>query len=195
MHANIIENSEEDYLPKRINKNEKKYAEFAGLKFITSLSDMKCKISEQSKMLKEMKNDIKKLEDNYYHDLNTVLKQKSKRTGNYKPVGFVKKIPWPKELAELINKEEGCVYSTPEYTKELYKILKQENLLYENDNRIFRANDKFIQVFNLDKYVNESTNFKDSNGFNFSTLQSHISKAYKKYNIQIIHNEENILSL
>jgi chromatin remodeling complex protein RSC6 len=162
-------------------KVSKKYDQYTDLKFINTLSTLKLQMNDQSKVLKEMKDNIKKLESVYYSDINKVIKHKKKRSGTHKATGFIKKSPLPKEMALLIGVDEGAEYSTPEYTKEIYRVLNNRNLLYKTDNRVFRVDDELKKVFNLTDKVNTSINYKDKDGFNFTTIQSHLSKAFMKY--------------
>lgn len=150
------------------------------LKFKAALNELKEEIKTQTKVLKDLKSGVKKIETSYQHDINKAVKAKRRKNGPNKPTGFVKEIELPKELADLINVPEGTKISMPSYTKKLYEMLKRENLFYENDGRVLRANDQIKKVFNLPDSVNESTDYKDKNGFNFYTLQKHIAAVNKK---------------
>ena len=149
------------------------------LKFKTALDGLKTEVNNQTKVLKDLKLNIKKLESSYQHDINKAVKVKKRKAGPNKPTGFVKELELVKELADLINVPEGTKISMPTYTKKFYEMLKREHLYYENDGRVLRANDQIKKVFNLPDSVNDSTDYKDKNGFNFYTLQKHIASVNK----------------
>ena len=157
------------------------------LKFRGDLTLLRREIGNYSKQLKDMKSLLRKLEVSYEHDIVKTLKlrPKPKRRNADDPTGFIKQIALSKELAELIGEEEKTMMSMPEYTKEFFRMMKEQKLLYEGDGRVFRANDRIKKVFNLPENVNESTNYRDKEGFNLYNLQSYISKvndpvAYEK---------------
>lgn len=161
------------------------------LKFKESLNAFRTEITNYSKQLKEMKTHLRKLELAYDHDITKSLKMrpKNKRRNADDPTGFIKQIALSKELAELIGEEEKTMMSMPEYTKKFFKMMKEQKLLYEGDGRVFRANDRIKKVFNLPEKVNESTNYRDKEGFNLYNLQTYISKvndpvAYEKKHAQ-----------
>lgn len=150
------------------------------LKFTEGLEEFKKKIDTHISTLKLLKNDLKKLESSYHHDLTKVWKNKRKKPKNYEKNGFVKNKALPDKLAKLINVENGTEMSMPEYTSKFYEnVLNKRGLLYEKDKRVFRADKELMELFNLPNSVNESTHYKDKNGFNFSTLQKYFSKLMK----------------
>jgi hypothetical protein len=165
------------------------------LKFKESLNVFRTEITNYSKQLKEMKLHLKKLELAYDHDIAKSLKMrpKNKRRNADDPTGFIKQIALSKELAELIGEQEKTMMSMPEYTKKFFKMMKEQKLLYEGDGRVFRANDRIKKVFSLPDKVNESTNYRDKEGFNLYNLQTYISKvndpvAYEKKHTQNVQN-------
>ena len=162
------------------------------LKFRSALAKLRSEISTQTEILKGLKNGFKRLESSYEHDINKAVKTKRKRNGPVKATGFVKELDLPKELAELINVPEGTKISMPTYTKKFYEMLKKNNLFYENDGRVLRANDQIKKVFNLPDSVNNSIDYKDKNGFNFYTLQKHIATVNK--NVKETKNQANVVS-
>ena len=151
----------------------------AELKFKSALTDLRNKVSSQTEVLKNLKSCIKKVETSYQQDMNKALKAKRKRSGPVKATGFVKELNLAKDLAELIGVPEGTKISMPTYTKKFYEMLKANNLFYEQDGRVLRANEEIKRVFKLPDSVNESTDYRDKNGFNFYTLQKHIAAVNK----------------
>ena len=163
-----------------VSESEKKPEE--QLKFKVALSELRSKVAQQTESLKDLKTSLKKLESLYDHDLSKAVKSKQKRTkldDKTKATGIFKQRELSKDLAELIGENEGTVMSMPEYTKKFFKMMKENDLLCKTDGRVFRANDKIMKVFNLPASVNESTNHKDKDGFNFCNLQTHISRVNK----------------
>lgn len=153
------------------------------LKFEESVATLKQKIKTEIISLKQIKSELKKIENNYQQDLLKVWKSKKKRINNGEKTGFIKNKKLPKKLADLIGVPEGTEMSMPEYTRKFYEnVLVKKGLLYEGDKRILRADKELMEILNLPASVNNSINHKDKNGFNFSTLQRYLSK---------IMNEEN----
>jgi len=149
------------------------------LKFKTALLELRNEITNQTKVLKDLKVGVRKLETSYQHDINRAVLTKRKKNGPTKATGFIKELKLSKELADLIGENEGTMISMPAYTKRFYQMLKTEQLLYEKDGRVLRANDQIKKAFNLPDSVNSSTDFRDTNGFNFYTLQKHIATVNK----------------
>jgi len=58
--------------------------------------------------------------------------------------------------------------------------LKQRELFYEKDKRVFRTNKEVSELFGVNKSVNNSTDHRDKEGFNFCNLQSYIKNALNK---------------
>ena len=131
--------------------------------------------------LRNLRNEYKKLWGSYEYDINKVRKSRKRRNGPAEPTGFIKKTVLPDELADLVGVARGSEMATPELTKRFYKVLETRGLFYTQDRRIFRADEEMLRVFQLDNSVNSSTNFKDTDGFNFMTLQKHISNCLKRY--------------
>jgi len=151
------------------------------LKFNNGLEQLKNKVDSEINTLKQLRAELKKLETNYQQDIMKVWKSKKKRATNGDKTGFIKNKKLPLKLAQLIGVPEGTEMSMPKYTSKFYEqVLNKKNLLYKNDRRVFRANKELMDLFGLPESVNESTNYKDENGFNFSTLQKYFSKIMKE---------------
>ena len=147
-------------------------------KFRKVINDLKEEMDTQMKVLKDIRTNLKKLESSYQYDLNHATRHsKKKKLSVTKPSGFVKELELSGELAGLIGVEAGTRLSMPTYTKKFYEMLKANNLFYEKDGRVLRANAEIMRVFKLPASVNESTNYKDKEGFNFYTLQKHIASV------------------
>jgi chromatin remodeling complex protein RSC6 len=63
----------------------------------------------------------------------------------------------------------------------IHSVLKERKLCDEKDHRIFRPDTQMRKVFGLSDSVMTSTSHKDTNGFNFMTLQKHISRCLKQH--------------
>jgi chromatin remodeling complex protein RSC6 len=152
------------------------------LRFMNSYNDLQKRIEEQFNYLKTLRTEVRKLVSAYEHDMQRVQKSKRRRRANFEPTGFIKKSLLPNDLADLVGVAHGTEMSTPELTKRFYAVLKERNLCDEKDHRIFRPDTQMRRVFNLPDSVMTSTSHKDLNGFNFMTLQKHISTCLKQHN-------------
>lgn len=151
------------------------------LKFNETLTDLKKKIGTEIDTLKQLKGELRKMEQNYQQDLMKVWKSKKKRANSGDKTGFIKNKRLPKKLADLIGVAEGTEMSMPTYTSKFYEqVLNKKGLLYEKDKRVFRANKELMEILGLPESVNNSTDYRDKNGFNFSTLQKYFSKIMKE---------------
>lgn len=141
-------------------------------------------LQEEFKRLKECLQNagstLKKLESTYTHDIKKTKKHKQKRNGPHKPTGFAKPQVVPDKLAKFIGVKSGTQLTGPDVTSRVWKQLKEKNLTFEDDNRVFRTNKEVSEIFSVPQSVNKSTNHKDKNGFNFCNLQKYIKNAYVK---------------
>lgn len=157
-------------------------AETSGSKFMTTLETIKKSLSENVKELRETKNNLKKLEALYNHDVVKATKNnnKKKKARDLKPTGFGKLRAVPDKLADLVGIDKGTIMSRPEFTKKFYKLLDDRKLYYEGDRRVLRVDNEISRVLNISMDVNKSTNYKDDNGFNFYNVQKFIAKCYNE---------------
>ena len=149
------------------------------LSFIKKLQELQQEFHEKMKPLRELEGKLKSIQKQYNQDMMTVYKSKNKRNGERKKTGFVLKVLLPDGMAKLVGVKVGTYMSLPEYTKLFYKVLETRNLRYEQNKKVFRADDEMMKVFNLPASVNQSTDPNDKNGFNFVTLQRIFSQACK----------------
>lgn len=141
------------------------------LNFLKKLQELQQEFHEKMKPLRELETKLKAIEKQYNQDMMTIYKSKNKRSGDKKKTGFVLKVLLPEGMAKLIGEKVGVKMSLPEYTKRFYQVLDQRNLRYQENKKVFRADDEIMNVFNLPQTVNTSTDANDKNGFNFITLQ------------------------
>ena len=165
-------------------------AETSGSKFMVTLEIIKKSLSDNVKELRETRNNLKKLETLYNHDVVKATKNnnKKKKARDLKPTGFGKLRAVPDKLAELVGIEKGTIMSRPEFTKKFYKLLDDRKLYYEGDRRVLRVDNEISRVLNISMDVNKSTNYKDDNGFNFYNVQKFIAKCY---NEDVLEKEAN----
>jgi hypothetical protein len=57
----------------------------------------------------------------------------------------------------------------------VYRLLKERNLVYIKDKRVFRVDKEISQIFNIPMSVNQYNEVHE-NGFNFRNIQSYINK-------------------
>ena len=137
---------------------------------------------ECKQKIKKSISQIRKLEAQHENSLKKAKKQKSRRRGNTKPTGFIKKSEIKGKLAKYIKVEKDVQLSGPELTKEIWKQLSERGLQYSKDKRVFRTDDETEDVFGVPKSVNKITSHKDPNGFNFCNIQKYISYALTNSN-------------
>lgn len=183
LKTNNIINDEENN--ETINDNNSD-VETSGSKFIITLESIKKSLSDNVKELRETRNNLKKLEALYNHDVVKATKNnnKKKKARDLKPTGFGKLRTVPDKLAELVGIEKGTIMSRPEFTKKFYKLLDDRKLYYEGDRRVLRVDNEISRVLNISMDVNKSTNYKDENGFNFYNVQKFIAKCYNEDNLE-----------
>lgn len=138
---------------------------------------------EEVKALKEalggLTMSLRKLESAYNTDMKKMKKTKPKREKPHVPTGFNKAKPVPEKLAKFLGVNPGTELSGPQVTKKVWAILKEKELTYEKDKRVFRTDAEISKLFNVPKSVNNSTYHKDKMGFNFCNLQKYIANALK----------------
>ena len=187
--VNEVEKNEvvDKKVDKKTNKNTLPDSLTKEFKFTKALDAFKNKLNEQTDTIKHLRAEIKKLETSYNTDIMKAFKTKTKyiKKNASVPTGFVKPTVLPDGMAKIIHVETGTVMSMPDYTRKFYEELKTRKLLHDKDKRIFRADDEIMTVFKLPASVNESVNYRDKNGFNFSTLQGIISKLLKEMPVQV----------
>ena len=151
-------------------------------RFTSSFEEFQRKLDFQLNELKSLRAESRRLLSAYEYDLQRVQKSKRRRRANVEPSGFIKKTLLPSNLAVLLGVEHGTPLSTPEITKRFYAVIEERKLYDEKDHRIFRPDAQTRQVFGLPDSVLTSTSHKDKNGFNFMTLQKHLSQCLKQVN-------------
>ncbi len=130
--------------------------------------------------IKIFKSCIKELRQAYNQDIVKVRKMKRHKE-NTSNTGFNKKLKLPDEFTKLIQVDKNTYMTMPEFTKCIFTLLKERNLYYNDDKRIFRVDEELSRIFDISMSVNDSFVYPDKNGFNIRTIQKYITNAYKKY--------------
>jgi chromatin remodeling complex protein RSC6 len=149
-------------------------------KFQPQLLALQTELLTVRQQLQTITSGFKKLEACYKHDIKRVRKYKQKRTGPHKPTGFAKQQVVPEKLAKFIGVKTGEELTGPEITSRVWQQLKERNLTYEKDKRVFRTDKVVSDLFGVKSDVNKSTDHRDKNGFNFCNLQKYIAHALGK---------------
>lgn len=92
--------------------------------------------------------------------------------------GFCVLKPVSARLAHWLNIDSNSMLTGPRVTQLVWEKLKEKNLVYESDKRVFRADHESTELFGLNiEVVNASTSHRDLEGFNFCNLQRYIAHA------------------
>lgn len=95
-----------------------------------------------------------------------------------KTTGFAVPKPVSARLANWLNIDSNSMLSGPQLTKLVWEQLKNRNLVYEFDKRVFRTDQELAELFGLDmEIVNSSISHTDTLGLNFYNLQKHVAYA------------------
>lgn len=166
---------------KKITKKKSIFSdkELENITFYNKLENLE---NEMQKQIKVFKSCIKELRQSYQQDIIKLRKMKRHKE-NTSNTGFNKKLKLPDEFCSLIHVEKNTYMTMPEFTKCIFTILKERNLYYNDDKRIFRTDEELSKIFEIDISVNDSTQYPDKNGFNIRTIQKYITNAYKKYTL------------
>lgn len=134
-------------------------------------------ILKARELLKQLSSDVKKLLLSHRGEVKKMKVKKNKRTGEYKPTGFARYKPVTGRIADFIGVQQGTELRGPDVTSKVWNELKNRGLAYESDKRVLRVNEEVSKIFGVPMSVNNSTDPKDKNGFNFGNLQKYIKKA------------------
>jgi chromatin remodeling complex protein RSC6 len=141
------------------------------------------KIDNSQQQLGTLKSELKKFYKQVEKDVTKAGGKKSHR-GNHErpPTGFSKLGNVPEGLCTLLNIDNTVGMARPDVTKKLYEYIDSHNLRDPHDKRIMRVNSDFAKVFNLSpkqvKYINETEDIKDKDGFNFYNIQKFLKSVY-----------------
>lgn len=172
--SNSVNSLDDNYIANDNNKlnNSDKKNNYEKDEFIEYCDTLLNKINNS---VKDIKNDVKNMKKMYIKQKKKYKKYESSKKKN---TGFTIKEVVPKKLANLINVEYGTKMSRIELTKKIFDAIKQKNLYYSKDRRIFRADKDIIDALDLNPSVNKSTKLDDKNGFNMYTIQKYITRCY-----------------
>lgn len=147
------------------------------MKFETQLTGLQEQFKEASQLMKNLSSQMKKLEAAYKHDIKLASSKKHKRHGSYVATGFAKPIEVPAPLANFIGVKPNTLLTGPQVTKEVWKQMRERDLVCDDDGRKFKLNSEVKKLFSIPDSVTLSKEYNDKSGFNFRTLQTYISKA------------------
>ncbi len=124
---------------------------------------------------------LKKIKKNNNKLTKIVKKKKNKniKTDIKKKKGIYYKKNIPKKIALFFNLEEDCLMSRVEVTRKFYKYIKDNNLNYQKDKRIFIPDKKLKDIFNLEDNINNELDIKNKKILSVYTIQTYIKKCYQ----------------
>ena len=130
-----------------------------------------------------LKKSVKRLCERALKQMNKPAKRKNKSKVPRMPTGFGKQMAVPAEFKKLFDIKENEIPRTS-ISRLLHDYLKNNNLKDTKDKRVHRVNDALAETFGFTpaqvKYMNESSDSKDKNGFNFYNVQNYIKAIYDK---------------
>jgi len=190
----VSKSSKKDNVPKKSSKSnkdegftskqevhvvdgEENVEDDSPLKFDPQLMVVQEEVKSLREKLQTLNSNLKKLESAYRHDIKKVRKHKQKRNGPHTPTGFAKPQLVPEKLAKFIGVKPGTELTGPTITSKVWTQLKDRNLTYEKDKRVFRTDKEVSDLFNVPSSVNKSKDHRDKSGFNFCNLQTYIANA------------------
>lgn len=135
-------------------------------------------IDDINKTAKKHKNTIRYIKKLYKKNVSTKDKTDARPKKKIKKKGFVVKERVPDKLADYLGIKQGIELPRTKVTKKFYEKLKDKNLFYEKSKRVFRVDKEICDLFGIPESVNQITDERDKNGFNFFNLQKYISKCY-----------------
>lgn len=164
----------------KVAKDAVSPAETSDDRFHPQLTELQSELKLMREKFQSLSSTLKKLDAAYRYDIKRVRKHKQKRNGAHKPTGFAKPQVVPDKLAKFIGVKPGDELTGPEITSKVWKQLKERDLTYEKDKRVFRTNKEVTALFNVPASVNDSKDHRDKEGFNFCNLQKYIANALGK---------------
>ena len=151
--------------------------------FVTQYVELMDILNKRHKEDTMLKKSVKKLCERALKQMNKPVKRKNKSKSPRQPTGFGKQMAVPAEFKKLFNLQVNEIPRTS-ISRHLHDYLKTNNLKDSKDKRVHRVNDALAETFGFTseqvKYMNESNDSKDKNGFNFYNVQNYIKAIYDK---------------
>jgi hypothetical protein len=173
-----------------VNKIDKDKDE---LKIPVMINELMEVVERVNKDMAYIKKNLPRIKQALNHDLKYASKHKilKKRTTK-KSTGFAGTSKVPTKIAKFLKLGENETMSRTQVTSQIYSILKKRGLYDENDKRILHVDDEVMELFGLDKSVNNVTDARDPNGLTFYNFQTHIKQIYndEETNDKIIINKD-----
>ena len=160
--------------------------------FVTQYVELMDILNKRHKEDTMLKKSVKKLCERALKQMNKPVKRKNKSKSPRQPTGFGKQMAVPAEFKKLFNLQVNEIPRTS-ISRHLHDYLKTNNLKDSKDKRVHRVNDALAETFGFTpeqvKYMNESNDSKDKNGFNFYNVQNYIKAIYDKMNVEEVKPE------
>ena len=151
--------------------------------FVAQYTELMDVLNRRHKEDTLLKKSVKRLCERALKQMNKPSKRKNKSKSPRMPTGFGKQMAVPVEFKKLFNIKEDEIPRTS-ISRLLHDYLKTNNLKDIKDKRVHRVNDALAETFGFTteqvKYMNESNDSKDKNGFNFYNVQNYIKAIYDK---------------
>ena len=151
--------------------------------FVTQYIELMEFLNKRHKEDTMLKKSVKKLCDRALKQMNKPVKRKNKSKSPRQPTGFGKQMAVPAEFKKLFDIKVNEIPRTS-ISRLLHGYLSTNNLKDSKDKRVHRVNDALAETFGFTteqvKYMNESNDSKDKNGFNFYNVQNYINAIYDK---------------
>jgi hypothetical protein len=136
-----------------------------------------------------LKKSLKRLCERALKQMNKPIKRKNKSKSPRMPTGFGKHMAVPSEFKKLFNIKEDEIPRTS-ISRLLHEYLKTNDLKDSKDKRVHRVDSALAETFGFTtaqvKYMNESNDSKDKNGFNFYNVQNYIKAIYDKMPVSVL---------
>jgi hypothetical protein len=151
--------------------------------FVSQYNELMDILNKRHKEDTLLKKSVKRLCERALKQMNKPVKRKNKSKIPRMPTGFGKQMAVPVEFKKLFDIKENEIPRTS-ISRLLHDYLKNNNLKDAKDKRVHRVNDALSETFGFTteqvKYMNESNDSKDKNGFNFYNVQNYIKAIYDK---------------
>lgn len=125
---------------------------------------------------------IKKKLQILHKEYNKEICKSKKKKSSTKPKGISKPSKVPRKISKLLGLKNNEEYPRTIIGSKIHKYIKENNLVCENDKRLFRVNNELSELFDISFKVNEINDINDKNAFTMYNLQSYIKNVYDDNN-------------
>tara|TARA_Y100000780_G_C13601921_1_gene384989 strand:+ start:279 stop:932 length:654 start_codon:yes stop_codon:yes gene_type:complete len=155
-------------------------------KLIDNLKEDEKNITETKKEIQKMERELHKIErkrdsrikslENAYDKMAKKIREKKEKMKN-NSTGIMRKIEINGKLADWLGVDEDTKLSRPEINSLIWKVMKEKDMIYEDDGRVFVIDKNTAKLFGISSKGIKSRDHNDKEGLNFSTLGKAISYA------------------